>query len=94
MRDWHNEEFVRTLTYKELIGFKMGLFGSDTQNIAVSQSAGQTTASVELPIPFWEIVIIVFVVVTSMLIIKNCLKNYFLQQVNKQARIAVISENV
>jgi hypothetical protein len=73
MRDWQNEEFVRTLTYKELVSFKMGLFGSDTQNIAVSQSAGQTTANAELP------VIIVFVVVTSMLIIKNCLKNYFLQ---------------
>jgi hypothetical protein len=72
----------------------MGLFGTDTQNIAISTNAGKSSAEIQLPIPFWEIVIIAVIVMLIILISKNMFKNYFEKQVSRQAKIAVISDSV
>jgi hypothetical protein len=46
----------------------MGFFGTDVKNVVVTQNAGQQSASIELPIPVWEIIFIAIIVSIAVLI--------------------------
>ncbi len=68
----------------------MGFFGSDTQTVAITQSAsGQATAEVEVKMPLWEILliavtvsVIVFVVLTWL---KKCIEKKVAKTIQKNS---------
>jgi len=60
----------------------MGLFGTNTQTVAITQTAngGQSTADVSVNIPLWEVIFVCCVVFIMMnllqIVLKNCLDKY------------------
>jgi protein-S-isoprenylcysteine O-methyltransferase Ste14 len=55
----------------------MGWFGSDTISVAVSNAAnGKATASVDVPIPFWEIVLIAAIVAIIIYACISCTREH------------------
>jgi len=51
----------------------MGLFGTQTQTVAITQAAngGKSIAEIEHPIPLWEIVIICVITIVMLYIMKR-----------------------
>jgi hypothetical protein len=63
----------------------MGWFGSDATNIVVSSAAnGKSEATLDIPIPFWEIVVISIVVTLLTNIFTSIAKNQMKKAWNKQ----------
>jgi hypothetical protein len=65
----------------------MGIFGSDTQTIAISQAAnGKATADVNINIPVWEVVLIATIVSMIVHIMCNCFTRGMKKQFEKNVQ--------
>jgi hypothetical protein len=52
----------------------MGLFGDTVQSVVVAQAAnGKATATIEIPIPLWEIIVISLIISSITYIASSCL---------------------
>jgi hypothetical protein len=70
----------------------MGLFGSGTQNVVVSQATnGKTTASVEVAVPLWEIIILAVIISTLIFVCCMCFKNSAKKSIGKYVEKSVQS---
>jgi hypothetical protein len=69
---------------------KMGLFGSETQNVVVSQATnGKTTASVEVAVPLWEIIILAVIISMIISVCCACCKNFAKKSLDKYVNTSV-----
>jgi uncharacterized protein (DUF697 family) len=68
----------------------MGWFGSDTTNVVVSNAAnGKAEARVNIPVPFWEIVLIAACVATIVYLCCVCSGKKLKKEWNKQVKVQV-----
>jgi hypothetical protein len=76
----------------------MGLFGDNTQNVVVSQATnGKATATLNIPVPFWEIVVIVFIIAGVVHISCTCIykkvNKCFNKKLEKRAKQIIQSDS-
>jgi hypothetical protein len=63
----------------------MGIFGANTQTIAISQAAnGKSSADVEINIPVWEVAVIALIVSIIVHFLCNCATSYTKKAFEKQ----------
>jgi hypothetical protein len=66
---------------------RMGIFGANTQTIAISQAAnGKSTADVEINVPVWEVILIAFIVSTIVYFLCNCITSGAKKQFEKSVQ--------